>query len=111
MVLILKDKLPMRLEISDMHIHAKTFKLLALLIMPILMLQACGSTQDSNVDTKHQDRLVTNANLETEDGNRNYHLYLPRSPDNAPIVLLLHGHSGSGDQILGLNGVVSPFRL
>jgi len=111
MVLTLYGKLPMRLENTGMDIQANTLKILVVLIVHLLMIQACGSTRGSNIDTEHQSRLLTNQSLETAEGTRNYHLYLPDRPANAQIVLLLHGHSGSGDHILGLDGVVSPFKL
>jgi len=43
--------------------------------------------------------------------NRNYHLYVPSNPTNAPVVILFHGNGSSYDEILGLTGVQAPYKI
>ncbi len=94
-----------------MNIKLHALKQLIALTALLLLAQACNSNNDPTLNPVHQSGLLANERIETSDGIRNYHLYLPKSPSIAPIVLLLHGHSGSADQILGLDGGVSPFKL
>ncbi len=42
---------------------------------------------------------------------RQYHLYLPANPATARVVVLLHGHGGSSDQLMGLTGIKTPYKL
>jgi polyhydroxybutyrate depolymerase len=42
---------------------------------------------------------------------RNYHLYIPDNPTNAPIVMLFHGNGGSSDDLLGLTGIKAPYKV
>ena len=55
--------------------------------------------------------LLQNQTISVSDIDRNYHLYLPKNRTDASIVLLLHGNSGSSDQVLGILPVKSPFKL
>lgn len=43
--------------------------------------------------------------------NRNYHLYVPGNPTNAPVVFLFHGNGGNYDDLLGLTGVKAPYKV
>ena len=58
--------------------------------------------------------LQTNFNV-THDGlTRKFHFFVPSNLDadrSYPLVLLLHGHGGSGDQMLGLNGKKAPYKV
>jgi len=44
---------------------------------------------------------------------RSYRVYAPDPPPKTPCpaVLLLHGHAGSADQLMGVKGRQSPYRL
>ncbi len=42
---------------------------------------------------------------------RNYHLFVPNNPLNAPVVLLFHGNGGSSDDMVGLTGVKAPYKV
>ena len=42
---------------------------------------------------------------------RAYHLKLPESPENNPLVIILHGHTGSHDQTIGDESGKSPMKL
>jgi len=89
----------------------KPFRLTLTLLGPLLLAQGCNSNGRPALESEHRAGLRTNNSFESSNVIRNYHLYKPENPDDASIVLLLHGQSGSADQILGLNGVVSPFKL
>lgn len=39
---------------------------------------------------------------------REYHLYVPNNPVNAPVVMLFHGHSVSNDEVIGISGPPAP---
>ena len=51
----------------------------------------------------------------THDGQaRKFHFFVPpdvSDQDTYPLVILLHGHGGSSDQILGLTGVKAPYKV
>jgi polyhydroxybutyrate depolymerase len=61
--------------------------------------------------------LILNQTISIGNVTREYHLFLPDTTTNAPIVILLHGHSGSHNELLGLNSngvndpsIVAPYR-
>ncbi|MEO0886866.1 MAG: PHB depolymerase family esterase [Cyanobacteria bacterium J06648_10] len=51
--------------------------------------------------------------LEHEGQPRSYRVYVPESRPQTPCaaVLLLHGHGGSADQLMGVTGKKAPYRL
>lgn len=55
--------------------------------------------------------LLQNQTFSVSGIDRNYHIYLPEVKTDSPVVMLLHGNSGSSDQILGILPVKSPFKL
>lgn len=48
--------------------------------------------------------------INVEGVDRNYHLYIPNDPLNAPVVFLFHGNGGSYDGMLGLSGAKAPYK-
>ncbi len=55
--------------------------------------------------------LITDQRLTVAGVPRDYHLYLPREPARAPLIILFHGHNSSSDETLGLSGTPSPDRI
>lgn len=55
--------------------------------------------------------LITDQTIDVQGESREYHLFLPDEPDNAPVVFLFHGHSGSSDQIIGVDRKKTPYKL
>ena len=58
--------------------------------------------------------LQTNFNVTHGGLTRKFHFFVPSNLDadsSYPLVLLLHGHGGSGDQMLGLNGKKAPYKV
>lgn len=78
-----------------------------------LTLAACSNNDESEPQPEeplgpglHLDEVFKVSNQ-----TRNYHIYIPGIVNAAPIVFLLHGNSGSSNQILGLDDIKSPFKL
>jgi len=74
-----------------------------------LVQSACTNSNDSPVDPKPV--LLLDQKITVDNRQRNYHLYIPKDPSNAQIVLLMHGNSGSSDQLLGIDGNKAPAKL
>ena len=57
--------------------------------------------------------LSSKQTLQYEGRSRSYLVYTPAPRRTTPsaVVLLLHGHGGSANQIMGLSGKKAPFRL
>lgn len=73
-----------------------------------------GCKSNDNDSTQNQSQgnaLLRDQSISISNQDRQYHLYLPGEPDSAPIVLLLHGNSGSNDQIIGLSGTKAPHKV
>ncbi len=92
-------------------------RILFCLIATVLVLGCAGKHNDTNrpdeqptPDLDATTELFTDLTIDIEGTKRSYHLYLPGEPKTAPLVLLLHGNRGSSDQLLGLNGLVAPFK-
>lgn len=75
-----------------------------------LCLISCASI-DRPTDTSIKDGLLKNQVIKIDGDNRQYHLYLPAKTEDAAVVVLLHGHGGSSNQILGIPNKKSPFKL
>lgn len=43
--------------------------------------------------------------------NRDYHLYIPENPANAPVVILLHGNRSSNNELMGFTGQKAPYKV
>lgn len=58
-------------------------------------------------------KLSRGLEFKTDKELRTYNLYIPEGLEKTPrpVVLLLHGHGGSADQIIGANGRKSPYKM
>ena len=83
------------------------------LLSCLLLLASCGSnnTGEPTVDPMHDVGLQAKQNINVSGMQREYHIYLPTDPATAKTVLILHGNSGSSEQILGLNGTIAPYKV
>jgi len=86
-------------------------KLMSSLVGLLLFLSGCSNNNAGSPSNRIDPVLQTNVSFKSNNIDRNYHLVLPQNRNDAPIVLVLHGQSGSSDQILGLNGITSPHKL
>lgn len=77
----------------------------------LLLISACSGNDPRNPGVEPAGVLLKNQIIETAEGSRQYHLFLPVSPISAQIVFLFHGHGGSSDQILGLERTVAPYKV
>jgi len=76
-----------------------------------LSIGCSGNDSDPTLDPVNVPVLLEDLSFSVLNQERRYHLYLPRDPDSASIVLLLHGNGGSNDQLLGIEGTKAPFKL
>ncbi|MBX2883534.1 MAG: hypothetical protein KTR32_26505 [Granulosicoccus sp.] len=77
----------------------------------LLLLSACSSENDPPLDPTMDAGFFQNQTFSMDSINRDYHLYLPENRNQASIVFIMHGNSGSSDQVVGLEGTKAPHRL
>ena len=82
-------------------------RLLTIYIL-ILVIQGCNRDQ---IDPEIEKGLSLNQVISVGGVDRDYHLYIPNNPRNAPVVFLFHGNEGSHDNVLGLTGTKSPQKV
>jgi len=73
-----------------------------LLLVSLVYLAGCESNSSEPPSTDVPSGLMTDLPIDILGVERNYHLFVPRRPKTAPIVVLLHGNRGSSNQLLGL---------
>ncbi|MDB4291975.1 prolyl oligopeptidase family serine peptidase [Maribacter sp.] len=77
---------------------------LAPLFIVLILAFSCNKNDDAienpNPDGKG---LLENQKITVSGLERNYHLYIPQNPINAPIVLLFHGNKSNNDEIIGID--------
>lgn len=85
-------------------------------LMGISLLLLCGlsffeSSASSNISNKGN--LSEKKLLNHQAQPRSYRIYTPDKRSKKPLaaVLLLHGHGGSADQLIGVKGQKAPYRL
>ncbi len=74
----------------------------------LLLVLSCNKNEASPEIEKG---LLKNQSIIVGGIERNYHIYVPGNPLNAPVVLLFHGNGGSYDDMLGLTGVKAPYKV
>ena len=82
--------------------------ILASLLIASVFHVSCQEIEDPNQSEPVflEDQKITINGLERE-----YHLQVPKESSNKPIVVLLHGHSGSHDQSLGMENTKAPQKV
>lgn len=78
------------------------------LILFSVTLATCNKNvmpQDGNDNLKLYQTIVADGIV------RDYHIYIPNDPTGKPLVLLLHGHGGKSDDVIGETNVRSPQKV
>ena len=80
-----------------------------------MLLSACGKNDarlmpDGSHMSATNQGLILGQPISVDGVLRQFHLYVPMEAHAAPIVFLLHGHTGSANQIIGLNNLPAPFK-
>lgn len=78
------------------------------IIFLILLTLGCSKIEISPEIDKG---LLKNQNINIGGIERNYHIFIPNNPTNAPVVFLFHGNGGSNDDLLGLTNVKAPYKV
>ncbi|MGF1532749.1 MAG: alpha/beta hydrolase family esterase [Bernardetiaceae bacterium] len=76
----------------------------------VILVFACGKKQES-LTPEIEKGLLQNQTIRILGNEREYHLYIPENPTNAPLVILFHGNGGDFDAMLGLTGVKAPYKV
>ncbi|MCC6836644.1 MAG: hypothetical protein IT213_16780 [Cytophagales bacterium] len=74
-----------------------------------LLLLGCNKNDDSSPDLEKG--LLKNQSISIAGADRNYHMFIPNNPTNAPVVFLFHGNGGSSDDMLGLTNIKAPYKI
>jgi len=74
----------------------------------VILIYGCDK---NNLNPEIERGLLLDQTITIEGVARNYHIYIPNNPINAPVVLLFHGNGGDYDAMLGLTGVKAPYRV
>lgn len=88
-------------------------KLMPLCVLVILAL-GCTKNDNNTIELDQPDREIgffENQKIDISGKERDYHLYIPQNPINAPIVILFHGNRSNNDEILGLTNVKAPYKI
>ena len=88
-------------------------KVISQFILFILSLSSItGNSQSNSTLNKSIEKgLLQNQEINISNTTRNYHLFVPENPTNAPVVVLLHGNRSSNDQLIGLKGAKAPYKV
>ena len=83
-----------------------------LLLLSMSIWSFMGYGQSRNVENRANERgLLLNQVIEVSGRHRNYHVFVPNHPKDAPIVVLLHGNRSSHSKLLGLNKGRAPYKI
>ena len=77
-------------------------------IFIVLFILSCNKNETSPEIEKG---LLKNQTINIQGVDRNYHIYIPNNPLNAPVVFLFHGNGGSYDDMVGLTNVKAPYKI
>jgi polyhydroxybutyrate depolymerase len=80
------------------------------LIPMIILLLALGCHRDV-INPEVEIGLLPNQLINVGGTDRYYHLFVPTNYTNASVVFLLHGNGSNNDDILGLSGIKSPYKV
>lgn len=77
----------------------------------LLILAVACEKKDDNLAPDIEKGLLQNQIINISGNDRQYHLFIPENPANAPLVILFHGNGGDFDAMLGLTGVKAPYKV
>ncbi len=91
--------------------QTRFLKLMGISLLLLYGLSFFESSASSNISNKGNlsEKKLFNHQAQP----RSYRIYTPETQSKKPLaaVLLLHGHGGSADQLLGVRGQKAPYRL
>lgn len=74
---------------------------LLLILLLILPFSACNKDDNFNIiNLIIETGLIKNQTMSVSGVNRKYHLFVPQNYNNAPIVIIFHGHSSDYDKLI-----------
>ncbi|MET2984724.1 alpha/beta hydrolase family esterase [Aureibaculum conchae] len=76
-------------------------KLISLFTILILLI-GCSKSDDEVDESDFEKGLLENQSITISGTNRDYHLYVPNNPTNAPIVFLFHANRSNYNLLLGI---------
>jgi polyhydroxybutyrate depolymerase len=85
------------------------YVILKTLLLQLLLLSFGCSKNKTNPEIEKG--LLKNQTISVGGTTRNYHIYIPNNPTNAPVVFLFHGNGGSHDDMLGLTNLKAPYKI
>jgi polyhydroxybutyrate depolymerase len=69
------------------------------------------SCSKKDISPEIEKGLLKNQSININGMDRNYHIFIPNNPTNAPVVFLFHGNGGNNDDLLGLTNVKAPYKV
>lgn len=86
-----------------------------LLYVFVFLVVACTKNDNTTVDLipgpALEEGLLENQKIDILGTERDYHLYIPENPINAPVVMLFHGNGSNNNEILGITNVKAPYKV
>jgi len=79
------------------------------LLCLVLLLTSCNKNDDR--PEQIEQGLILDQTIAINGTEREYHIFVPNDQPNNPVVVLLHGNTGSSDQSLGLTNAKSPQKV
>jgi len=99
-------------KIDYLQYNAVRTIVLSMLSIVVLCFNACKEDPFlSEAEPELEAEFLKNQTIRIDGIDRAYHIYLPRTRENKPVVMLLHGHGGSFDQSIGEEYSKNPQRL
>jgi polyhydroxybutyrate depolymerase len=80
-------------------------------LIGIFFLLLIFSCDKDKINPEIEKGLLKNQSIMIGGTNRNYHIYIPSNPTNAPVVFLFHGNGGNYDDLIGLANLKAPYKI
>ena len=90
------------------HENVLMKKVLPSFIFGILLFISCNK---ENGELPNDSILKLDESIQVDGINRTFHIQYPHNHMDKPLVILLHGHKGSSDQVIGKGLVKSPQKI
>lgn len=85
------------------------------LYLVVILATGCNKNDNNIIDQDPnagpETGLLENRKIVVSGEERDYHLYIPQNPVNAPVVMLFHGNESNNDEILDLTNVKAPYKI
>ncbi|MFK7992762.1 MAG: PHB depolymerase family esterase [Granulosicoccus sp.] len=86
-------------------------KYLSTSLFILLLISACSGNNSPDSSTNSGSVFLEHQTINVAETTRRYHLILPNRPEDASLVFLFHGNTGSSDQILGRDNTKAPYKV